>query len=77
MAVSLSLALGVPARSLITEAAGRAARRYARQREWTPSTQRRFELAARTVAGVVTNAALVALDAVSAGESLLWLTSQL
>jgi hypothetical protein len=59
MAISLSLAFGVPARALITHAAGGAARRDARQRGCTPSPRRRLELAARTVAGLLTNAAIV------------------
>ncbi|MEU6557665.1 hypothetical protein ABZ915_46790 [Streptomyces sp. NPDC046915] len=77
MTVSLSLALGVPARALIREAVGSAVRRHAQHRGWTPSTQRRFELAARTMAGLMTNAALAAVDAANTGELLLRLASHL
>ncbi|MFI5977713.1 hypothetical protein [Streptomyces sp. NPDC051452] len=75
MTVSLSLTLGVPVRALITEAVGRAARRHAQHRGWTPSTQQRFELAARTMVGLMTNATLVAIDAANTGELLLRLVS--
>ncbi|MEU8992832.1 hypothetical protein AB0C98_41715, partial [Streptomyces sp. NPDC048558] len=69
--------LGAPTRALITHAAGRAARRYARQRGWTPSTQQRFELAARTAASLLTSAAFTALDAAGTGELLLNLACHL